>query len=123
MPVYAVQGCRFFSRLENWKKIGGFDERTFLYWEEDILAEKVLHAGFHNAVVRDAWIRHNHQEKDKSMQRQGERFFHNQSGFDSRMVFLREYSHYGWGLRTVLELLWRVDLTLRKLLIPLFLRK
>ena len=122
-PVYAVQGCLFFARLDVWKKIGGFDERTFLYFEEDILAEKVLRAGLHNAVVRDAWIRHNHQEKDKSMQRQGERLFHNRCGFDSRMVFLREYSHYGWDHRTVLELLWRVDFTLRKLLIPLFYRK
>ena len=122
-PVYAVHGCCFFSRFENWKKIGGFDERTFLYWEEDILAEKVCKAGLHNAVVRDAWYRHNHQEKDRLMQESRERFFHMRCALESRMVFLCEYSRYGWCLRTLLSFLCRTDIFLRKLLAHFFLRK
>ncbi len=122
-PVYAVHGCCFFSRLDTWKKIGGFDERTFLYWEEDILAEKVCKAGLRNAVVRDAWFRHNHQEKDRLMQEERERFFHMLCDLESRKLFLREYSHYGWCLRTFPILLWRVDYFLRKLLAPVLFRR
>lgn len=42
------------------RAIGGFDERTFLYYEEDILAEKVRSLGLKNAVLSDFWIEHNH---------------------------------------------------------------
>ena len=40
-PTGTVSGCLFFARTELFKLTGGFDEGTFLFYEEDILAKKV----------------------------------------------------------------------------------
>lgn len=37
LEVEVVPGCYFVMRSSIWKEIGGFDERTFLFWEENIL--------------------------------------------------------------------------------------
>ena len=39
--VPVLSGCLFFARLSVMQTIGDFDEETFLYYEEDILAEKM----------------------------------------------------------------------------------
>lgn len=92
--VFAVQGCFFFGRLELMRAIGGFDERTFLYYEEDILAEKVRSRGLKNAVLWDFWIEHNHQVKEASLESARQRLFHMRCEFESRCLYLREYAKY-----------------------------
>lgn len=42
--------CMMF-KVETVKAIGGFDENTFLYYEEDILYEKIKRIGMHNMLV------------------------------------------------------------------------
>lgn len=56
--VDVIPGCFFISKYELWKKIGGFDEETFLYFEEDILAFKARSEGYHLYVIGDTIIQH-----------------------------------------------------------------
>lgn len=44
-PVGAVEGSFFLIRREDYDKISGLDERTFLYAEENILARRLLSIG------------------------------------------------------------------------------
>ena len=39
-PVEVIHGCFFVARLKDFKKLGYFDENTFLYYEENILGKK-----------------------------------------------------------------------------------
>lgn len=42
MDVYWIAGCSFIVDVEQFEKIGFFDEYTFLYFEEYILSEKAI---------------------------------------------------------------------------------
>lgn len=120
--VFAVQGCFFFGRLELMRAIGGFDERTFLYYEEDILAEKVRSRGLKNAVLRDFWIEHNHQVKEASLESARQRLFHMRCEFESRCLYLREYAKYRHFLCQVLTLIWKFDFAVKKRLVQIVYR-
>lgn len=43
--VYRVQGSFMFCRADDFARVGGFDEKTFLFSEESILSEKMLRIG------------------------------------------------------------------------------
>jgi len=68
--VYLVIGCFFALDLNVWNDFGFFDENTFLYYEEAIIAEKARGNGskiyyaprfsvFHNHVYRKSWTKGN----------------------------------------------------------------
>ena len=99
------------------RTIGGFDERTFLYYEEDILAEKVCSLGLKNAVLRDFWIKLNHQEKEASLESERQRLFHMRCEFESRCLYLKEYSGYRRFLSQVLMLIWKFDAVAKRRLV------
>ena len=122
-PVFAVQGCFFFGRLALMQAIGGFDERTFLYYEEDILARKVSAIGLRNAVLRDFWIEHNHQEKDASLESARQRLFHMRCEYQSRCLYLREYAGYGPVVRVGIAILWEIDYAIKKRLVRILYRE
>lgn len=46
IDVPVLSGCLFFASIDVMYKIGYFDENTFLYYEEDILSEKMHRSGF-----------------------------------------------------------------------------
>lgn len=96
------------------RTIGGFDERTFLYYEEDILAEKVCSRGLKNAVLRDFWIEHNHQVKEATLESARQRLFHMRCEFELRCLYLREYVGYGSFLSQVLMSIWKFDYSIRR---------
>ena len=56
--VYAVSGCFFMIRASDFLAIGMFDERTFLYWEENILGMKLLKSGKKTLYDPSVRIRH-----------------------------------------------------------------
>lgn len=104
------------------RAIGGFDERTFLYYEEDILAEKVCSRGLKNAVLRDFWIEHNHQVKEASLESARQRLFHMRCEFESRCLYLKEYAKYRLFLSQVLTLIWKFDFAVKKRLVQIVYR-
>lgn len=58
--VDVVAGSLFAIRTDVFKKIGGFDERTFLYYEENILAYKLKKAGYKSAILGNSSYDHLH---------------------------------------------------------------
>ena len=62
--VWAVEGSIFFIRTEDFVKVGMFDERVFLFFEEDILAFKLYRLGRKTGVVNDTIFIHQHASPD-----------------------------------------------------------
>lgn len=58
MQVDILPGCFFLVDSKKWSEIGGFDEGTFLYFEEDILFSKAINRGYHNYVACSLELRH-----------------------------------------------------------------
>ena len=58
--VWAVCGCLFFIRTEDFVNVGMFDENIFLYCEEFILACKLQRAGRKTVVTNEATFYHDH---------------------------------------------------------------
>lgn len=64
--VYRPQGCCMMVDLKKMKEINYFDEKTFLYCEEPILAEKFLMKGYLCACNTNISVIHNHSKTVKS---------------------------------------------------------
>lgn len=58
IPCEALPGCFFAADLGKWKQLGGFCEKTFLFYEEDILFTKAKEQGMKVALVPAVRIRH-----------------------------------------------------------------
>lgn len=58
VEVDVIPGCFFVAKYQLWKKINGFTEGTFLYFEEDVLAAKAHREKYHNYVITDVKIKH-----------------------------------------------------------------
>lgn len=56
--VPIVTGCLLLSRRDVWHRIGGMDERFFLYGEDAEFSTRAWRRGFRPVVVPDAVIRH-----------------------------------------------------------------
>ena len=67
--VWAVEGSLFFVRTEDFVKAGMFDERVFMYFEEDILAFKLHKLGQKIGVVNDTAFIHKHASPDPDTDR------------------------------------------------------
>jgi GT2 family glycosyltransferase len=65
--VYSTMGCCLFFDLEKMDSLDYFDENTFLYREEIILAEKVLLRNFKWLETDTVSIVHNHIRKNGSI--------------------------------------------------------
>ena len=59
-PIYAPRGSCMMCRTEDLKKINSLDERTFLYYEEPILAERYLSINKISFFCGDTTVIHNH---------------------------------------------------------------
>ena len=86
--VDKIQGCFFIMKLEHFKKIGFFDEHTFLYYEEDIIGYKIKCAGYKLGVLLSETICHNHGIKDSEMQNKSKRLFYNKCLLDSKRYYM-----------------------------------
>lgn len=54
----ALPGCFFAADLSIWKKLGGFSDKTFLFYEEDILFTKSKKSEMKVALVPSSKIKH-----------------------------------------------------------------
>jgi len=64
--VEVLPGSFFIIKMEPFKQIGYFDENTFLYCEERILAKKLMNAGYKQAIDFESFFIHNHDERNRS---------------------------------------------------------
>lgn len=64
---YRSQGCCMVVDLVKIEKVGFLDESTFLYYEEAILAEKLIEKGWKAVLALDTCVIHNHSNTVKSV--------------------------------------------------------
>lgn len=62
-----VKGCFFVIKKDAFQKIGFFDERTFLYYEEDIVGSKLKKLGYSAACLLDEFFIHEHNHKEETL--------------------------------------------------------
>ena len=87
---YRPQGCCMLLRNSAMRKINFMDERTFLYCEESILAERMALHNYRCACILDATVIHNHSSTVNSVMKREKTFYiHRQS----RAVYY-EYLEY-----------------------------
>ena len=90
--VYCVYGCCMLLKNKAMKEIDCMDERTFLYGEENILAERLLQKGYKAYYVPDVSIKHNESFTT--------RLTHNKlkmrlrETIKSYNLYLKEYRHF-----------------------------
>ena len=58
--VDVVSGCFFMTKTEALDKIKGFDENTFLYYEENIFSKKLLNNDYKLVINNKVKIKHEH---------------------------------------------------------------
>ena len=64
--VESMSGAAMFCRREAFFGVGGFDERIFLYYEDDDLCRRLRKAGWSLVYVHDALGRHEHGKSTRS---------------------------------------------------------
>ena len=92
-PVGVVEGSFFCVKADVFEKIGGLDERTFLYCEENILAKRVNNIGMQVLALADERYDHFHSQSIKKHYRSKAKAFHN--FYPSFELYLKEYLHIG----------------------------
>ena len=98
--VEVIPGCFFIIKADIFEKIGGFDENTFLFNEENILAIKIKELGMTNALsVNDSYI-HNHIHVKKNLK---QKLKSKEIGYNSRRYLASTY--YGTKERIFLEII------------------
>lgn len=91
--VECVSGCFFAIKSDVLKSIGYFDERTFLYHEEDILGYEIKDLGKKSIICTDAAVYHKENpEKAKGFRK---RITVERITLASALVYLRHYLRCG----------------------------
>ena len=92
--VYRLHGCSMLLRNSVMKKINCFDERTFLFGEEEILSEKMRKIGAFAYYLADCSIIHMESSTIDSISPSSKK---NKIRYtmESMKLYLREYRHYG----------------------------
>ena len=87
--VGTVHGCFFMIKLADFIKVGLFDERTFLYSEEDILSCKLMKLGKTEIVASNAHIIHKGSGTINKVIK--ERKTVSRYSYESRLIYMNEY--------------------------------
>lgn len=91
--VYRVYGCCMLLKNRVMQEIDCMDERTFLYGEEDILAERMQAKGYVSYYDADVSVTHKESSTMKRMSRKKKKFQIIESK-RSQKLYLKEYRHY-----------------------------
>ena len=95
-PAYYVVGAFMLVRRSSFEAVGGFDEHTFLYMEEGILAERLRRLGLGEYYVDEVAIRHEEGGSTGSTRTRDRKALDNllkkrKRVFDSEMYYFRKY--------------------------------
>lgn len=87
--VDVVPGSFFGIRAKTFKDVGGFDEDTFLYYEENIIAFKLKEKGYKNYLINTSEYIHRHSATiDKTIKSTKKKL---EIAQDSRRIYVRKY--------------------------------
>lgn len=89
--VDVMPGCFFIIDIDIFKELGYFDERTFLYYEENILSYKAKKRNYRFGVsLNDSYI-HNHKEKDESLLKLSNKYIDRKILLKSQKIYVENY--------------------------------
>lgn len=89
--VYRPQGCCMLLDTQKAAAVDFLDERTFLYYEEVILAERLMAKGFCCACCSETGIIHNH---SYTVRKTLSKLKYIKSNLRSFHYYLKQYRHY-----------------------------
>lgn len=119
IKVDVVPGCFFMTKISDLEKVGWFDESTFLYYEETILAKKLQRIGKGEAILLDNLVYHNHEIKDKNVKNIKHRIFDRRCFHNSKMVYIRGYSGMNHFQLTVCIFINKLDFYIKQMVFRL----
>jgi GT2 family glycosyltransferase len=96
-PVYRLFGCCMLLDNETMKQVDYLDERTFLYCEEDILAERVLKVG--KTFYYDSNVSIKHMESSSLRYSVIKLKTNIKYVIDSRNIYMKEYRNWNCVIR------------------------
>jgi GT2 family glycosyltransferase len=110
--VYRIHGCCMLLRNSIMQRIDCMDERTFLYNEEDILAERMLNVGSVSYYCAETSLIHMESTTVKITfgAKNKQRI---KMTLDSLEIYLRDYRRYNWLSRFLCKLTRGVIIALR----------
>lgn len=114
--VDVVPGCFFMAKLDDLNKVNDFDKRTFLYFEETILAKKLAKINKKEVILLDEYISHNHQLKDKSLQNYKKKLFDRVCFYNSKMVYIKYFSDLKGVSLIFCNIINSMDLFMKKII-------
>ena len=104
--VYRIMGCFMILRADYFKRVNRFDEHTFLYGEEIILAERYLKYGLKNYYYREFIVIHEHGATVKKFTNM---IMNDNWLFDSFYYYCKEYRNANKFLLKVARLNRRIN--------------
>lgn len=107
--VWAVCGCLFFIRTEDFVKIGMFDENIFLYCEEFILAAKLQKLGRKTGITTEAEFIHEHVHSADPINRLEAGFRDKMRTRDSEIYYFGHYLTESTILRLAYTVLKKIE--------------
>lgn len=118
VKVDVVPGSFFGISRRAFADVGGFDESTFLYGEENLLAFKLREKGYQSRLITDREFLHEHSASiDKSVKSLYRKL---RMGLDSRLIYARKCLKVKRAGEAILRLTFHIGafnyLVLRKLL-------
>ncbi len=106
VKVYKLYGCFMLVHIELFDNIGMFDERTFLYGEENIIAEKLFKNNLTMYHNNKFYVNHDAQGSTKILGYKIFKYF-----YKSNVLYLKEYRKYSYVISNIFavnEIVFRV---------------
>lgn len=103
LEVEVISGAFFVIKYQVYKEIGGFDENVFLFYEEDILAEKIQNKGYKIGSIND--VKYTHYESQtigKTLS-----YYHKMKQlYQSKLYYHKTYHHIHFMQRLLFKILY-----------------
>lgn len=103
--IYRPQGCCMLVELAKCAQADFLDENTFLYFEENILAERLLAKGYHCACCTNAKVIHNTSKTVRTHLRKKQLGQIKRSSYE---YYLKEYLRYNTLQRKFCGIFYRI---------------
>lgn len=109
-PVYSISGCCFMVDVVRFIELGMFDSNTFLYNEENILAEKVQRSYYREYFTSETYVVHEHAASSG-----GKKDFVYIELLKSTLYYWKQYRGYNRGALMLFLYAWLFKMQIIKL--------
>jgi GT2 family glycosyltransferase len=120
LKVQNIAGSFFIASHDIFKKVGYFDENTFLFFEEDILGEKLAKEGYDIYLLNESYFLH---YESQSIGKIMNLYKKMDILFDSRIYYQKKYNNVGqvgillfYILKNVRKIELLIEIPIRKII-------